>query len=841
VAQLSKGVYYVPERDAYKVVLEGISKTFNPRKLGVTKAEALKQANEFAKNYIKNNPDLYTADGTAVLKERKATKTGSPKRFDKRFQNWYETQYLPKDSVYNKFKTGGAEAKGANITKPFKDLDSQEIANLYRNYETNKKYIPVYERIKRLDLVTGDELGEIVGVDNMKTKAKELMYPPKRYKRQKNIFGDFFKKNLKAKYIDIGQGGFTAGTLFYKRPNEEQILKMQEYFNRQGAKFGITTPVQERVKLLHNHPKLRGYVRKGQIVPENILTEFMTLQEGAHATLRLAQIYNGHKFPNVDLKIDENKNAGRAFFKAFEKFPFQNPYRVAVYKAAMETITKDLGKDYFNKYNLENLKREAGKILNREGIPLYHSKSKNPYGVNINEITGITASARTGTSPYSQFMNIMEGRLNQVDYARFLKTFEKKQNELAAELAKTGGDPNKIIREYNEYTKTFLKQIKDPATRDLMKGLNFPRLKLSSPEKVYGATRIKQLQDIGLDLPKAYEDMKYTIEVPKGTATLKEFVNNPSRFLPDIKKQLKDIVKKAPVSCQVIMAKKTGGLVPDDCIDAIDRDPIGSAEQLSEVKPTNKSLAEVKGVAQRILNIFPKLGTVGKIGTVAAGAGIALSGLRYNPEKGEIVTTDNDQKADQNQILQYVKDNPLKVTAGSSLGFAAQEVPGAYKAARDLGRGRVRSTLGISGALRPVLTTFGTPLLTGLYEGAIGAKRLEEGETMTDVLTDPLGPALGVSLMEPLSKLSGVVRDAPKRTMLEGARNYFNLSNVGQARPGITGKILRMGLSPKIIAGASRFLGLPGLALGLGMTGYDAYKNYQNQEGMIYNLFNRDE
>ena len=214
--------------------------------------------------------------------------------------------------------------------------------------------------------------------------------------------------------------------------------------------------------------------------------------------------------------------------------------------------------------------------------------------------------------------------------------------------------------------------------------------------------------------------------------------------------------------------------------------------------------------------------------------------LRYDATQGSIINANTNQKADQNQILEYVKDNPLKVTAGASLGFAAQEVPGAYKAARDLGRGRVRSTLGISGALRPVLTTFGTPLLTGLYEGAIGAKRLEDGETMTDILTDPLGPALGVSLMEPLSKLSGVVKDAPKRTMLEGAKNYFNLSNVGQARPGLTGQILRMGMNPRMIAGASRFLGLPGLALGLGMSGYDAYKNYQNQEGMIYNLFNKD-
>jgi len=215
--------------------------------------------------------------------------------------------------------------------------------------------------------------------------------------------------------------------------------------------------------------------------------------------------------------------------------------------------------------------------------------------------------------------------------------------------------------------------------------------------------------------------------------------------------------------------------------------------------------------------------------------------LKYDATQGSIVNANTDQKADQNQILEYVKDNPLKVTAGTSIGFAAQEVPGAYKAARDLGRGRVRSALGISGALRPVLTTFGTPLLTGLYEGAIASKRLDEGETATDILTDPVGPALGLTLMEPLSKLSGVVKDAPKRTMLEGAKNYFNLSNVGAARPGITGQILRMGMSPRMIAGASRFLGLPGLALGLGMSGYDAYKNYQNQEGMIYNLFNKDE
>jgi len=95
--------------------------------------------------------------------------------------------------------------------------------------------------------------------------------------------------------------------------------------------------------------------------------------------------------------------------------------------------------------------------------------------------------------------------------------------------------------------------------------------------------------------------------------------------------------------------------------------------------------------------------------------------------------------------------------------------------------------------------------------------------------------------MEPLSKASGVVRGAPSRGITGMFKNYTDLSNVGTARPGLTSKALRLGLSPRMIAGASRFLGLPGLALTTGLAGYNAYKNYQNEEGMIYDFFNNDE
>ena len=222
--------------------------------------------------------------------------------------------------------------------------------------------------------------------------------------------------------------------------------------------------------------------------------------------------------------------------------------------------------------------------------------------------------------------------------------------------------------------------------------------------------------------------------------------------------------------------------------------------------------------------------------------------VQYNPEIGSFVNPVTEDKTNQNALLGWATENPLTTLAGTSVALSVNEVPRNYKMRRGVGdmgplpggKGKFRSAVGIGGALKPILTTLGTPAMTLGFEGLLGKQRLEEGENMSDILMDPLGPALGVSFMEPLSRGAGVIRDAPT-----GIGNYFknytNLSNVGKAKPGMLSKALRLGMSPRMIAGASRFLGLPGLALTTGLAGYNAYKNYQNEEGMIYNLFNNDE
>ena len=431
-----------------------------------------------------------------------------------------------------------------------------------------------------------------------------------------------------------------------------------------------------------------------------------------------------------------------------------------------------------------------------------------PKGIAVDEVRNIATGAKVKNPGYSVFIQGIDENINlatkrKVDSAIF--SAETKLQELSP------FDPNydekrKIIKDkYNKVARDFAKE----ANVGYKGNLPVRAFELSFDEPSKSVSRYSSLpKNVTSLLDSNYKDFEYSFKVPKDVKTMyevkKQLNTSPTNFLKKV------FSIKGPRVFQLAATLGTGALA----LKALGGTSLEAAEiPQSEVKQQLPSVP-----------------------------------LKYDATVGSIVNATDDKKADQNQILEYVKDNPIKVAAGTSLGFAAEEIPGAYRTARGVGergplpkgKGRIRSALGISGALRPVLTTFGTPLVTGLFEGAVAGKRLDDGETMTDVLTDPFGPALGISLMEPLSKMSGVVRDAKPVGILGGLKRAFNpfdMSNVGTARPGLTSKILRMGMSPRVIAGISR-LGPYGMLAGAGLSALDQYNKYQNQEGMIYNFLN---
>jgi hypothetical protein len=128
-----------------------------------------------------------------------------------------------------------------------------------------------------------------------------------------------------------------------------------------------------------------------------------------------------------------------------------------------------------------------------------------------------------------------------------------------------------------------------------------------------------------------------------------------------------------------------------------------------------------------------------------------------------------------------------------------------------------------SGALgaekRGIARTAGRTLLRGL--GALGtpagllateplflAGQVQQGDSLAEIATDPLN-YLGAAFVGPVS---------------DYATRGLNP---------LVAKTMRLGISPTVLKTVSRRFGLPGLALSLGISGYETFDDYRNKRGMF--------
>ena len=154
------------------------------------------------------------------------------------------------------------------------------------------------------------------------------------------------------------------------------------------------------------------------------------------------------------------------------------------------------------------------------------------------------------------------------------------------------------------------------------------------------------------------------------------------------------------------------------------------------------------------------------------------------------------QKVSDLQIKTWATENPMPVKAGTE--DALKPI-----------KGNLLKTVGKS------LAYVGAPLPTALIDTYFIGKQIAEDRPAAEIAKDPLN-WLGLATMSTLSEISGVTK------------------------PGKMNAALRLGMSPGLIRGVSRFAGLPGLAISTALTAYDQYNKYKNEEGLIYDFFNKD-
>ena len=169
-----------------------------------------------------------------------------------------------------------------------------------------------------------------------------------------------------------------------------------------------------------------------------------------------------------------------------------------------------------------------------------------------------------------------------------------------------------------------------------------------------------------------------------------------------------------------------------------------------------------------------------------------LPGITYDNIKGAFVNTATDDVVSQAGLKTWAADNPMPVKVGEA-------APGILKKT-----GKALAHLGL-------------PLPTAALDAYFIGREIEEGKSPEEIAKNPLN-WLGLATMDPLTKAAGMAEKSGKLA-----------------------SVMRLGMSPGLIRGATRFLGLPGLALSTGLTAYDQYQKYKNKEGFVYDLFNREE
>ena len=346
--------------------------------------------------------------------------------------------------------------------------------------------------------------------------------------RNPSLLTDTIGKN--AVFVKRGKAG--QGAFYFKKPTKKDLELYQRIASRKGQlkpnTINLMLEFNKRYGNFYNKGKLPTLKKIQQSFPD------ITPTTAGNVTARLSQWYNGADFINPELKnIKRNKSLATKIQKASSTGQYGNFYADQAYKVALDTIDEKIGRQVGS---FKAFKDNIKVALKEAGLPIYSDKSK--FGFNLNEIAGVTGAARTKTAAFSDFVDIMEGRFNQKQLARFQKDFAAVREKLdglnLANKPQNRSKAQSLINDFQDTIKYYEKQT----------GAKLPNLGLGSAdlyykqntladiakERMVGETGKKKFRKIpGTDLLKASKDAGYTVIVPENYRTVGQIMETGQR------------------------------------------------------------------------------------------------------------------------------------------------------------------------------------------------------------------------------------------------------------------------------------------------------------------------
>ena len=588
---------------------------------------------------------------------------------------------------------------------------------------------------------------------------------------------------------------------YYKIPTDNQLTKIKEFFGRTT----ISQDLVNDIKALHNSKVVQSSLKKGQIPSLEVLMDVTGKSAGrtANALGTLGKMYRGDSYRGFELS--KNAKKGKLIFDKIKSGKaMTNPLKRAWYNIAVDGVDKSIGQEVgtfrkFKRFFKENLNRSLG----------------TGHGFSLNEITSVNAAVNNKLAPYAAFVDITKSDINTGELARFQGDLSKALTR-TDKLIKTGNVDlgYEEIRKFNEVTRPkFIERLeaKFPGASDQIRA---PEIKTGTKlTDTYKASDLAKYKEMGIDLQSLADEKKYYLDV-KGARPYPEIQKDLKRNLLDAANRLSK--KDQLMYCSLLA---NGGL-PGNCAKAIDDNPVKAAEVFDEAPVTSKGMEKVKNAASSFLNFAKKGGKFGAIAAAgAAGAGLVKTFMNDDPttylsdenqQKNMLISMVTDPMVDKPDPTPEILDYQLPAIGATAAAGTAVTAPSTIEAARSARFGKKPSgyTKTALKTLGRGLAATGTPLGLAAFEPLHIAGQVQQGDSLGEIATNPWNYA-GLAFADDLSK--------------------FATKGLG---PNIA-KAMRLGISPAALRIGSRFLGLPGLALSLGISGYEMYDDYKKKRGMF--------
>ena len=264
----------------------------------------------------------------------------------------------------------------------------------------------------------------------------------------------------------------------------------------------------------------------------------------------------------------------------------------------------------------------------------------------------------------------------------------------------------------------------------------------------------------------------------------------------------------------------TGSGCPKQMEMAFDDNPVKLSQDINKLPDERGPINKVKNAATGFLN-FAKKG--GKFGAIAAGGAVAAGFVKkfMNDDPTTYLSNEEQQK------------NLLMDMVTGSLDDTPEESPAigdAYLPA--LGAATVAGTAAVAPST-----------IDAARSGALGAKKSGITKTALKTLGRGLSAAaspIGLLATEPLYLAEQVQQGDSLTDIATNPFNYMGAAFAGPATEFATkginptiAKTMRLGISPTTLKTVSRRFGLPGLALSMGISGYEMFDDYRNKRGMF--------